>query len=87
MNKQCILTLSELNDVRQESDYEFLLGVSTDTLIVLNKDEKILERIIIGQDHMCFVCSCENEDNFLYCLHEIKKLILFGKNPLLLIKQ
>ena len=65
------------------SGYEYLLAVSSDSLYVLSPDRKmIIESIVEGTDNDGYVVQADNEDDFLYAIVRIKKEILRGVNPL-----
>jgi hypothetical protein len=63
--------------------YEYLLAVSTDTLIVISKDQQeFIDTIIEGTDRNGYVVLCDNEDSFLDAISIIKEDIISGNNPL-----
>jgi hypothetical protein len=65
------------------SGYEYLLAVSSDSLYILSPDRKqIIESIVEGTDNDGYVVQADNEDDFLYAIVRIKKEILRGVNPL-----
>lgn len=76
----CIKTL-QLCDA--DSDYNYLLAVSSDSLYILSSDKsRIVETIIDGIDNNGWMFSAETEDDFLDGINIIKKDILSGNNPL-----
>lgn len=63
--------------------YEYLLAVSTDTLLVISKDQQErIETIIEGVDKNGYVVLCDNEDSFLDAIIILKEDIISGNNPL-----
>jgi hypothetical protein len=67
--------------------YEYLLAVSTDTLLVISKDQQErIDTIIEGIDINGYVLSCPDEDSFLDAISIIKEDIISGNNPLELLE-
>lgn len=77
ITKTCTLTVIDNNH-----NYEFLLGVSTDTLIVLDNNKELVEWIVEGNDTNGVVAQADNEDEFLDSIIIIKEMIASGLNPL-----
>jgi hypothetical protein len=63
--------------------YNFLLGITSDGLYILNMDKTLLLEVIVdGNSNDCTVCSAPNEDAFLDAILFIKKVLKDGYNPL-----
>jgi len=73
------LTLKGKQDIHT---YNYYLGVSSDTLLVLNKEVELVEEIIRGIDDKGLLMEACDEDCFLEAITTIKQLILSGENPL-----
>ena len=66
--------------------YEYLLAVSTDTLVVISKDQQErIDTIVEGIDKNGYVLLCDNEDSFLDAISIFKEDIISGNNPLKLL--
>ena len=64
-------------------EYQFLLGICSDGLYVLNKEQtRIIDVIVSGNSKSCTVCSAIDEDTFLDAINSIKKMLSAGYNPL-----
>jgi len=64
--------------------YEYMLAVSSDTLYVISPDKtRLIEVINDGTDINGYLLSAESEDEFLDTILRIKQDICSGKNPLL----
>jgi hypothetical protein len=66
----------------EEQDYDYMLAISTDSLVVIDKDLNRLQEIIKGKDLDAIVCGCPDEDSFLDSLLVIKNCIKEGNNPI-----
>jgi hypothetical protein len=65
------------------SGYDYLLVVSSDSLYILSPDRtKIVEVIVDGLDNDGYICAADNENKFLDAIVDIKRDILAGLNPL-----
>ena len=63
--------------------YEYLLAVSSDSLYILSPDKsRIVETIVEGKDNDGFIASADCENDFLDAIVMIKRDILSGLNPL-----
>jgi hypothetical protein len=75
-----------LKGKQTNSTYDYYLGVSSDTLLVLDKEKvEVVEEIIRGIDNSGLLLEACDEDCFLEAITMIKQLILAGKNPLQII--
>jgi hypothetical protein len=64
--------------------YEYMLAVSSDTLYVISPDKtRLVEIINDGTDINGYLLSAESEDEFLDTILRIKQDICSGYNPLL----
>jgi hypothetical protein len=64
-----------------EDTYEFRLGVSEDTLVVLNNKNEPVRRIIWGEDLVLRILVCDDLDLFLDTINLFTNLIKTGKSP------
>jgi hypothetical protein len=65
-----------------DRSYDYYLAISSDTLVVVNKQIEQVECIIKGTDQQGLLSSCPDEDSFLEALHMVKHTILSGLNPI-----
>ena len=65
-----------------DDSYHLYLGLSSDTLVVLDREWDILESIIDGKDSKGLVVSAETEDDFLDGINLFKNAINSGINPM-----
>lgn len=73
--------------VPNEHTYEFLLGVSADCLLVLDKNNQLVEWIVIGNNTDGVIAAARNEDEFLDSIIIIKQMINNNQNPLLWLRK
>lgn len=65
------------------SSYEYLLAISSDSLYILSPDKhRIVETIVEGKDNDGYIASTDCENDFLDAIITIKRDILSGLNPL-----
>jgi hypothetical protein len=78
--KPCTFTIED------NQAYPYLLAVSSDKLIILEKiendDYMLVEAIVDGKDNDGTLFSCPDEDSFLDAIIVIKDMLLSGLNPL-----
>jgi hypothetical protein len=68
-------------------EYEYLLGICSDGLYVLNLERtEIVDVIVSGNSKDCTLCSAPDEDNFLEAITIIKQVLSDGLNPLEVIR-
>lgn len=60
--------------------YEFLVGVSKDTLCIVNQDLQVGKVIILGSDMDCYIIAGETVDDILDAIIIAKDLINRGLN-------
>lgn len=80
-----ITTTPKIKSVQHTDDtaYEYLLAISSDSLYVLSPDKsRFIETIIEGKDTDGYIASADCEDDFLDAIVIIKRDILSGLNPL-----
>jgi hypothetical protein len=82
------LQISQLTEhLSTDNMYNFLLGITSDGLYILNLDKTLLLEVIVnGNSNDCMVCSTPDEDTFLDAILFIKKVLKDGYNPLEVIK-
>lgn len=85
MTPKIVASKLELIKSHDNTDYEYLLAVSSDSLYVLSKDKRIIETIVKRVDNKGYICSAASEDDFLEAIHVIKMDILANRNPLRII--
>lgn len=78
--------IKELTFKEDQDYYPFLMGISTDSLIILTKDKEFVEWIIIGKDDNGTLATTDNQDEFLDAIVTIRNMIVEGINPLLYIR-
>jgi len=82
----CMVTTSWIDKVlpslTEQDHYPYLLGISSDTLVVINSNEELVETLILGKDNEGLLCCLQDEDSFLEAISEISKVIKRGLNPL-----
>jgi hypothetical protein len=61
--------------------YEYFLAISTDTLVIIDRDGKVVKEVIKGNDDMGYLCMATNVDEFLDALMILKQTILEGCDP------
>jgi hypothetical protein len=71
------LQISQLTKhLSTDNMYNFLLGITSDGLYILNMDKTLLLEVIVdGNSNDCTVCSTPNEDAFLDAILFIKKVL------------
>lgn len=57
------------------------ISISSDSLLIIDKDLELVEWIIQGQDNKGVYMSADNEDDFLDAIIILKNIILSGDNP------
>jgi hypothetical protein len=66
----------------EDEDYDYMFAISTDSLVVIDKDLNKLQEVIKGRDLDAIVCGCADEDSFLDSLVVIRDCIKAGNNPI-----
>ena len=75
--------IKPIDSTDNDSSYEYLLAVSTNSLYILSPDRsRIVETIVEGKDNDGYLLSADCENDFLDAIVIIKKDILSGLNPL-----
>jgi hypothetical protein len=64
-----------------DDTYEFRIGVSEDTLVVLNNKNEAIKKIIWGHDLVVRILVCDDLDLFLDTINLFTNLIKTGKSP------
>ena len=72
----------EVAETELENCYEYLLAVSTDTLVVINSKIEIEKVIIQGNDNDAYLCGCRDINHFLDALASLEELINNRINPI-----
>jgi hypothetical protein len=68
-------------------EYEYLLGICSDGLYVLNLEKtEIVDVIVSGNSKDCTLCSAPDENTFLEVITVIKEVLSNGLNPLTIIQ-
>jgi len=80
------ITLIHPEKIVNDDNYEYYLALSSDTLVVIDKQLNFVEWIVIGNDNAGIYISANDENEFLDYIILLKKLILSGINPVELIK-
>jgi aspartokinase-like uncharacterized kinase len=70
---------SKLTDT---DEFEHYIAISSDCLVIVDKQTNLIETIILGNDYNGYYFSAPNEDAFLDAISDIKAIILSGNNPL-----
>ena len=76
-----VMTQFKTNVHSSEDVYPYLLAVGSDTLLILDHKQELVEWIIKGTTKEAWVCSSPDEDTFLENLSLLKACILSGRNP------
>lgn len=58
------------------------IAISSDSLLIIDKDLELIEWIIEGNSTDGVYLSCDSEDDFLDAILVLKNVILSGNNPL-----
>ena len=72
-----------LSAVLKDNHYEYLLGVSSDCLLILDDKKHLVEWIIEGDNNDGVIASADSEDEFLDAILVIKEMISLHINPIL----
>lgn len=64
------------------SGYPLLLAVSSDSLLVIDRKDSLVESIVSGIDNQGVKLQAEDEDQFLDAIGAIKFCFLHNINPL-----
>jgi hypothetical protein len=70
--------LSELISSDEFKDY---ISISSDSLLVIDKELNLVEWIVSGNDVNGYYFSAKNENDFLDAIIVLKNIILSGGNP------
>ena len=89
-NETLFQTKLSCHTYQEENGYPYHLALSSDTLIVINKDSDddwcLVEVIKDGMDKNAFIVQAPDEDIFLDAIVLIKDIMRQGLNPLKVIK-
>lgn len=66
----------------EADSFKDYISISSDSLLVINRDLELVEWIIQGHDNNGVYISADNEDEFLDAIIVLKNIILNGDNPL-----
>ena len=79
---RAILDIQALVSCKEETNsYDLYIAISSDTLLIIDKQLDLVESIIHGNDVDGLYCSFDDEDDFLDSIILFKKMILDGINP------
>lgn len=79
--------LTLVSTYTDNDSFKDYICISSDSLLIIDKELELVEWIIQGQDNNGVYMSTENEDDFLDAIIFIKNIILSGCNPLDLCKE
>lgn len=79
--KAALLKQASPSEEKTTDGYDCYICISSDSLLVLDKQLGLVEWIIQGQDNSAIYLSAESEDDFLDAISLFKKMILAGLNP------
>jgi hypothetical protein len=70
----------------KNDSFKDYIVISSDNLLIINKELELVEWIIEGNDTDGIYMSAENEDDFLDAIIFFKNILLSGDNPKLYIQ-
>ena len=82
LRRQCSKLKSLVLPLEQTDSYSLYIAISSDTLLIIDKQLNLVESIIHGDDVDGVYVSCDNQNDFLDAIILLKKIILSGNNPL-----
>ena len=65
-----------------EDQFKDYIAISSDSLLIIDKELKLVENIIRGDDNSGLYLSAETVDDFLDAILFFKQIISSGKNPM-----
>lgn len=78
--------LTKLIPYTENDSFKDYIVISSDNLLIINKELELVEWIIEGNDTDGIYMSAENEDDFLDAIIFFKNILLSGHNPKLYIQ-
>lgn len=85
--KTLIERLTIVSPYIENDCFKDYIAISSDSLLIINKDLELVEWIIEGNSTDGVYMSADSEDDFLDAIIFLKHLILSGNNPLEWCKQ
>ena len=79
--------LTLVSTYTDNDSFKDYLCISSDSLLIIDKELDLVEWIIQGHDNNGVYMSAETEDDFLDAIIVLKNVILSGCNPLDLCKE
>ena len=79
--KNLIQNLTQIVPNKEYDSFKDYIAISSDTLLIINKQLELVEWIIEGNDTNGIYLAADTEDDFLDALSLFKHLILTGNNP------
>lgn len=76
--------LTQVFPNKESDSFEHYIAISSDTLLIIDKQLELTEWIIKGKDKNGIYLSAETQDDFLDAISLFKRVILSGQNPKLL---
>jgi hypothetical protein len=73
--------LTKLIPNTENDSFKDYIVISSDNLLIINKELELVEWIIEGNDTDGIYMSAENEDDFLDAIIFFKNILLSGGNP------
>lgn len=74
--------LTKVSPYIENDSFKDYIVISSDSLLVINKDLELVEWIIEGNSTDGIYMSADTEDDFLDAIVFFKNIILSGNNPL-----
>ena len=81
MKQNIVFLTTTLEDNPSNTEhFKYRLGVSTDTLIVVDAKNTLLQTLVPGIGNEGYICMFQTEDDFYDAMRDIKQRLLAGES-------